>query len=264
MISIVDLSINCHEIESLIMDFIKSSVKKAGLDGAIVSVSGGIDSAVTLALTVKALTPEKVTAITLPERDITPQRDITDVMQHCRQLGLTCDTVDITSMLHVLSDNLPNFTIQDRICTGNIKSRLRMIIGYYFANMQLKMVIGTSNKTELLTGFFTKYGDGGVDLLPLGGLYKTQIRQLGDYLKVPENIQKKPPSPGFFPGQTDEDDLGLDYATIDLILYTWEKGYTAKEISDIINVDLNKVQSILWRVKNSEHKRRLPLLLRLS
>jgi NAD+ synthase len=264
MISIVDLSINCHEIESLIMDFIKSSVEKAGLDGAIVSVSGGIDSAVTLALTVKALTPEKVTAITLPERDITPQRDITDVMQHCRQLGLTCDTVDITSMLHVITDNLPNFTIQDRICTGNIKSRLRMIIGYYFANMQRKMVIGTSNKTELLTGFFTKYGDGGVDLLPLGGLYKTQIRQLGDYLKVPENIQKKPPSPGFFPGQTDEDDLGVDYTTIDLILYTWEKGYTAKEISDIINVDLNKVQSILWRVKNSEHKRRLPLLLRLS
>jgi len=264
MISTNDLYINCREIESLIVNFIKSSVEKAGLDGGIVSVSGGIDSAVTLALTVKALTPDKVTAVTLPERDITTQRDITDVMQHCKQLGLTCDAVDITSMLYVITDNLPNYTIQDRISAGNIKSRLRMIIGYYFANRQRKMIIGTSNKTELLTGFFTKYGDGGVDLIPLGDLYKTQIRQLGEYLKVPENILNKPPSPGFFPGQTDEKDLGVDYTTIDLILYTWGKGYTAEEISDIINVDLNKVHSILIRVKNSEHKRRLPLLLRLS
>jgi len=233
MISTNDLYINCREIESLIVNFIKSNVEKAGLDGGIVSVSGGIDSAVTLALTVKALTPEKVTAVTLPERDITTQRDITDVMQHCKQLSLTCDAVDITSMLHVITDNLPNYTIQDRISAGNIKSRLRMIIGYYFANRQRKMIIGTSNKTELLTGFFTKYGDGGVDLLPLGDLYKTQIRQLGEYLKVPENILKKPPSPGFFPCQTDENELGVDYSTIDLILYTWGKGYTAEEISDI-------------------------------
>ena len=264
MISVNDLSINCQKIESLITKFIHSCVKNAGLDGGVVSVSGGIDSAVTLALMVKALGPEKVTAVTLPERDITPQCDITDVMQHCSQLGLTCDTVDITRMLHGITENLPKFNIENKIIAGNIKSRLRMVIGYYYANLYGRMIIGTSNKTELLTGFFTKYGDGGVDIMPLGDLYKTQVRQLGEYLDVPENILKKPPSPGFFPGQTDEDELGVDYTSIDLILYQWEKGYTAKEISNVQDIDLEKVQSILSRIKKNEHKRRLPLLLRLS
>ena len=264
MLSIQDLAINCVEVELRITKFIKKSIQKSGLNGAIVSASGGIDSAVTLHLTVNALGPENVTVITMPERDVTPERDIMDVMLHCRELNLTCNTVDITQILHVMQQNLTKYKPEDRISSGNIRSRLRMIIAYHYANLERKMVIGTSNKTELLTGFFTKHGDGGVDLMPLADLYKYNIKQLAEYLEIPQNIIDKAPSPGFYPGHTDEKELGCDYDTIDLMLYLWEKGCKNKEISQTLNVPIKTVESIISRIKANEHKRRLPLILRLS
>lgn len=264
MISLEEISINCQEIEPKIIQFIHKNVERAHLKGAIVSASGGIDSAVTLHLTVKALGPENVTVITMPERDVTPERDIMDVMLHCKQLNLTCNTVDITPMLRVMQQNLTNYDSQEKISSGNIRSRLRMIIAYHYANIEHKMVIGTSNKTELLTGFFTKYGDGGVDLMPLADLYKYNIRQLAKYLEIPQNIIDKAPSPGFYKGHTDEQELGCDYDTIDLIIYLWEKGYISTEITQKLDKPIETVDSILWRIKANEHKRRLPLILRLS
>jgi len=264
MVALEDLSINCQEIEPKIIEFIQENIRNAHLKGAVVSVSGGIDSAVTLHLTVKALGPENVTAITMPERDVTPERDIMDVMLHCRELNLTCNTVDITPILHVMQQNLTKYEPTNRISSGNIRSRLRMIIAYHYANLERRMVMGTSNKTELLTGFFTKHGDGGVDLMPLGDLYKYNIKQLAEYLKIPQNIIDKAPSPGFYPGHTDEKELGCDYDTIDLMLYLWEKGYGNKEISKKLRVSIQTVESITDRIKANEHKRRLPLLLRLS
>ena len=228
------------------------------------NISGGIDSAVTLHLAVQALGPERVTAITIPERDVTPGRDITDVMLHCKQLNLTCNTVEITPILHVMRDILPRYDITDRITCGNIRSRLRMIVAYHHANIEGKLVIGTSNKTELLTGFFTKFGDGGVDFMPLGDLWKYNIKQLARYLEIPENIIKKAPSPGFYEGHTDEAELGLSYDNIDLILYSYEKGLTIKEISKDLSISTQEVARILKRVKANQHKRANPLILRLS
>ena len=264
MVTLKDLEINCQKIEPIIIEFIQNNIRDAHLKGAVVSVSGGIDSAVTLHLTVKALGSENVTAITMPERDVTPERDIMDVMLHCRELNLTCNTVDITPMLHVMQKNLTKHDPQDRISSGNIRSRLRMIIAYHYANLEHKMVMGTSNKTELLTGFFTKHGDGGVDLMPLGDLYKYNIKQLAKYLEIPQNIIDKAPSPGFYPGHTDEKELGCDYDTIDLMLYLWEKEYDNNAISETLGVSIKTVESIISRIKANEHKRRLPLLLRLS
>jgi NAD+ synthase len=258
------LSINCQKVEPIIIEFIQNKVKNAELNGAVVAVSGGIDSAVTLHLTVKALGCENVTALTMPERDVTPERDIMDVMLHCEKLNLTCNMIDITAMLHVIQQNLTKYAPENKISSGNIRARLRMIIAYYYANLEHKMVMGTSNKTELLTGFFTKYGDGGVDLMPFGDLYKYNIKQLAKFLEIPQNIIQKEPSPGFYPGQTDEKELGCDYDTIDLILYLWEKGYVNKEISQELNVTIHKIESIIHRIKANEHKRRLPLILRLS
>jgi NAD+ synthase len=126
------------------------------------------------------------------------------------------------------------------------------------------MMIGTSNKTELLTGFFTKYGDGGVDIMPLADLYKTQIRQLARYLEIPDNIITKPPSPGFFPGQTDEKELGVSYDILDLILFSLDRGIEAEKISEQLKIDLSLVKSIVERVKVNRHKREFPLILRLS
>ena len=264
MVSVEDLEINCKKIEYKIKDFIAENIEKSGLEGAIVAVSGGIDSAVTLDITVKTIGVNRVTAVTMPERDVTPERDIMDVMQHCERLGVTCNTVDITPILHVMRDTLPNYDITDRITSGNIRPRIRMTVAYYFANKQRRMVMGTSNKTELLIGFFTKYGDGGVDLMPLADLYKTQLRQLARHLKIPENIVKKPPSPGFYPGQTDEGELGIDYTTLDLILYSREKGSDTSKIAEDLGISQNLVESVMRRVNANEHKRRLPLILRLG
>jgi NAD+ synthase len=264
MVSVKDLTINCGKIESKIIEFIDENIQKAGVKGAVVAVSGGLDSAVTLSLTVKALGREKVTAITLPDRDATPECDIMDVMQHCRGLGVTCSTVDITPILHVMRDTLPLYDASDRVSSGNVKSRVRMAVAYHYANRLGRMVMGTSNKTELMTGFFTKYGDGGVDLMPLADLYKTQIRQLAAHLNVPESIIKKLPSPGFFPGQTDEGELGIDYTTLDLILYSLERGAEANMIAEDLKITLEQVEAVQMRIKTNEHKRRLPLILRLS
>jgi NAD+ synthase len=264
MVSVKDLEINCEENECKIKDFITQSIEKAGLDGAVVAISGGIDSAVTLDLTVKALGADRVTALTMPECDVTPERDIIDVMRHCERLGVTCNTVDITPILHVMRDTLPQYDATDRITAGNIKPRVRMTVTYYFANRDSRMVMGTSNKTELLTGFFTKYGDGGVDLMPLADLYKTQLRQLARHLKIPKNIIDKPPSPGFYPGHTDEDELGIDYTTLDLVLYSLESGSNASRIAEDLGIPGELVGSVVRRVKANEHKRRLPLILRLG
>jgi NAD+ synthase len=257
------LSINCEKIEPKIIKFIKKSIENMGVKGAVVAASGGIDSAVTLHLTTHALGPENVTVITMPERDVTKERDIMDVRLHCEQLNLTCNTVDITSILHVIQKKLDNYSSNDLISSGNLRSRLRMIIAYHYSNVEKKMVMGTSNKTELLIGFFTKYGDGGVDLMPLADLYKHNIKQLANYLRIPQSIIEKVPSPGLYPGQTDEGDLGCDYDTIDLILYLWDKGYTNKEISEELDKPLHMVRSITNRIKANEHKRRTPLILRL-
>ena len=264
MVSLEDLAINCDEITPKIHKFILKTVEKTGLNGVTVNVSGGSDSAVTLHLAVQALGPEKVTAITIPECDVTPKRDITDVMLHCKQLNLTCNTIKITSVLHVMRDILPGYDVTDYITGGNIRSRLRMLIAYYHANLEGKLVIGTSNKTELLTGFFTKYGDGGVDFMPLGSLWKYNIKQLSKYLEIPENIIKKTPSPGFYEGHTDEAELGMSYDNIDLILYAYEKGLTINEISGDLSISSSEVSRILNKVKANQHKRANPLVLRLS
>jgi len=258
------LRLNASETIEKITDFISYEVEKSGLDGAVVSLSGGIDSAVVFSLTVKALGPERVTALTIPERDITPQRDVTDVMRLAEAYDVTCDTVEITPILEQIRESIPEYDEDDRLSTGNLKPRLRMMISYHYANALNRMVIGSSNKTEYLTGYFTKYGDGGCDLLPLADLYKNQIRQISKALEIPEEIIEKTPSAGLWPGQTDEGEIGASYDTIDLILYGTENGLGEEEISSQLGVEIGVVKRILGMVKRSGHKRRLPLILRLT
>jgi len=264
MVSAKDLEINCDKIERKITEFIAENVEKAGLKGAVVAVSGGLDSAVTLSLTVKALGPEGVTAVTLPDRDSTSECDIMDVMQHCKSLGVTCNTLDITPILHVIQETLPLYDEDDHVSSGNIKARVRMMAAYHYANRLHRMVMGTSNKSELLTGFFTKHGDGGVDLMPMADLYKTQVRQLARHLNVPESILRKKPSPNLYPGQTAEGELGIDYPTLDLILLSLDKGMDPRKVSQALSITPERVEAIQRRVKANEHKRRPPLILRLT
>ena len=264
MLTIEKLAIDPESISRKICDFIRRSVESSGLKGVIIAVSGGIDSAVVLGLAVNALGSDRVKTVTIPERDITPDRDITDVMQLTSQFNVTCDTVDITEIIHNFEKSLPEYANSDQVTKGNLKPRIRMIVSYYYANKLNSMVIGSSNRTEYMTGYFTKYGDGGVDLMPLVSLYKSQIRQLAEYLNLPRNIIEKAPSAGLWPNQTDEGEIGLDYDNLDLILYGREQGLTPRTISKELNLDISKVNAILDRVKRNEHKRHLPLILRLS
>ncbi len=264
MFNIESLTLDPLEISRLIEEFISEEVRNSNLTGAIIAVSGGIDSALTLSLMAKALGPERVRAITMPERDVTPESDITDVMRLTDLYDVTCDVVEITPTLEALSGALPLYDPSDKLSTGNLKPRVRMIVSYHYANALNMMVMGSSNKTELLTGYFTKYGDGGVDLMPLGDLYKCQVRQLARHMGVPQEIIDKTPTAGLWPGQSDEGEMGASYDDIDLIVWGYGKGFSAREIASGIGSDLSLVEGILARVERNEHKRRLPLLLRLS
>ena len=157
MISNTDLRINCPDVEKKIIGFISNNIKQAGLSGAIVAVSGGIDSAVALACSVKALGPKKVTAIHMPEQDVSQKGDVMDVMQHCNRLDVTCNIFDITEILHVMCKNLSFFNSQDKITYGNVKSRIRMVVSYYYAN-QLKRMVTIFSFTFILSpgGFCAK------------------------------------------------------------------------------------------------------------
>jgi NAD+ synthase len=213
---------------------------------------------------VKAIGNNMVKAVTMPERDITTPKDITDVMHLCHMYDVTCDTVEITPILHVIRDFLPLHDVDSKISYGNLKARIRMMIAYHYANNLNYMVIGSSNKTELLMGYFTKYGDGGVDLMPLADLYKTQIRQLAKYLDLPKSIITKAPSAGLWVGQTDEGELGIDYDTLDLILYGHKLGVNNEEIASHLGIENTLVNRIIERIETTVHKRKLPLILRLS
>ena len=256
--------IDAPSIEKRIVEFIYGQIEASGLQGAIVAVSGGVDSAVTFVLTVKALGSERVRAVTMPERDITPEGDIEDVMRLAEMFDVTCDVVEITPVIHVMRSILPLYDSFDLVSSGNVKARVRMTIAYHYANALQSMVIGSSNKTEWLTGYFTKYGDGGVDLMPLADLYKTQVRQLARHLDIPEKIIDKTPTAGLWPGQSDEGELGIKYEVLDLILYAWEQGMGAAAIARELNIHPSMVERVLKRVRVNEHKRRLPLILRLS
>lgn len=267
MLSLEALVMDSKSISNAInktTEFISKQVNKSKLDGSIVAVSGGIDSAVTLSLAVKALGKDKVRAVTMPERDITPKDDVNDVMRLVEVLGVTCDVVDVTPILHVIRLKLPLYNNYPLTAFGNIKTRVRMAISYHYANVLRSMVIGSTNKTEWLTGYFTKYGDGGVDLMPIADFFKTQVRQLALNLDIPSRIIDKTPTAGLWLGQSDEEELGIKYELLDLILYGCERGMNAEEISGGLDMEISEVERVLKRVKINEHKRRLPLILRLS
>jgi NAD+ synthase len=264
MITIEQLRIDPKKTQTRIVDFIKHTLKTSHQEKVIVAVSGGIDSAVALAASVSALGPENVTAMTLPERDITPKNDVDDVMRLCEPLGVTCEQIEITPMLHVIRENIPEFDPDNRIAYGNLKARLRMALAYYYANTRRAMVMGTSNKTELYLGYYTKYGDGGVDLMPFADLYKCQIRALGRHLRVPSSITEKPASARLWPGQDTEKDLGMPYDSLDLIVYAHLQGFSPEKIATETGVDKPSVERIIGRIAANEHKRLPPAILRLS
>jgi len=233
-----------------ISDWMKQKVESAGARGVVLGLSGGIDSAVVAALAKRAF-GEHVLGVIMP-CDSLPL-DTEHGLLTAQALEIECITVDLTDTWCNLTSKLPD---APPAAAGNLKPRLRMAALYYLAACRNYLVAGTGNKSELMVGYFTKHGDGGSDLLPIGGLYKSQVRQLAKLLNIPAAIVEKAPSAGLWEGQTDEADIGVPYETLDVILAALESK------SGLAKFDLPIVERVRKLVTATAHKRCLPPVFR--
>jgi len=244
--------------------FIKDYVTKTKAAGAVLNLSAGIDSSTAAALTSLALGSDKVMTLYIPEKETYNPVD----MQHIRMLKekfkFKLETIDLTNVLRAYYKSIPAFDPHDKLCRGNIKARARMIILYYYANKQNRIVVGSSDKSETMMGYFTKWGDIAADISPLMDLYKTQVRQLAAHIGVPAEIVNKPPSPQLWPGQLAEQELGLKYETLDLVLLGLESFRSPEDIATHLNLPLKLIMQVKTHWLSREHKRRPPLTMKIE
>ncbi len=258
------LKIDFEITSKKIIEFIKNYVNGARSNGVVLGISGGIDSALTTKLSVEALGADSVLGLLLPENKSDP-KDMEDAENLAKSLEINYETINITPMINSFNNMCSHFDPENKLVAGNLRPRIRMQILYYHANLLNRLVIGTGNKAELYVGYFTKYGDGGVDFEPIGDLYKTQVWELARYLEIPKAIIEKPPSAGLWIGQTDEGELGIQYRVLDLILYGYlELKMSEKEITNELKLSLDEVQRIINIVKRTEHKRKMPPIFKLG
>jgi NAD+ synthase len=251
----------------VIIRSIQTRIEKTGAKGGIVALSGGIDSSLVTVLAHKAI-GDRLLALIMPETDVTPEEDLRDALNLVKKHKIPYRLIYIDDALTWFEEQLPDSDISEdekRYTMANVKPRIRMILNYLHANLYNKIVIGTSNKTELLLGYGTKYGDLAADIYPIGDLYKTQVWQLAEYLGIPTEIIKKAPSAGLWKGQTDEEELGHTYGEIDRVLYALvELELSVREASRLLGIDEEAVEDIHQRIIHSEHKRKIPTITRLS
>ena len=256
----IDLSINCELVRHILVKFIESEITRTGYRRAIINLSGGLDSAVSCVLACEALGPENVLAIRLPYKTSSPES-----LEHAQllidQLKVNSITFPITDMVDPLIDRFPGMSKTRR---GNIMARARMIVAYDQSEEFHGLVVGTGNKTEILLGYTTLYGDSACALNPLGDLFKTQVRQLASELGIPREILEKPPSADLWQGQTDEGELGFTYEQVDQLLYLLvDQRY---QISDCIQEGFEEefILKVVNRVKHFQFKRSLPPIAKIS
>jgi NAD+ synthase len=282
--------------------FIRESVDEFQRDGVVIGMSGGIDSAVVGTLLTRALGPDRVLALLLPERDSSP-RSKTDALREIERLGLAWREIDLTPMLTAagiydllplrllgtrrIKESVVRWELRTRTkamgetpfrrallgtrglgkeqrivdaghAYARVKHRARMLELYYVADLENRLVVGTTNRSEAMTGFVVKWGDNVADIEPLVPLYKTQVRQLAAYLGVSDELIRKPPTPDLLPGIDDEDALGIDYETLDIILECLELGWDAARVVQECGVPASQVDHVAEMVRRSRHLRELP------
>lgn len=254
------LSINTDVAKRMLVGFIADEVAKTGMKRAIIGLSGGIDSALSAYLSAEALGAENVLAVRMPYRTSSAD-SLTDADQVIEALGLASLTVPITEMADPLINQFPEMNNTRK---GNIMARLRMTILYDQSASWGGLVMGTSNKSEILLGYSTIYGDSGVALQPIGDLYKTQVRQLSAALHIPQSVLKKAPSADLFEGQTDEGDFGFTYEEVDKVLFLLvDERYTIDEVVDE-GFGRSFVETVWRRVKVNHYKRTMPNIAKVS
>ena len=247
-----------EKAKETIVDLIRTKTQEAGVNSAVVGLSGGIDSALTAYLTVEALGHENVLGVHLPELNVTPAEDVLDATEVADRLNIEFKTIDISEILSSFMYSIPESNDATPLTNGNLKARIRMSVLYYYANMSNRMVIGTGNKTEIMLGYYTKYGDGGVDIEPIGDLYKIEVMELSRMVGVPEGIITKPPTAGLWVGQTDEEELGISYVVVDKMLEMLLDGKNPEYIQDILGVSGEQMDSIIQRISANIHKNQIP------
>ncbi|MEM2994617.1 MAG: NAD+ synthase [Candidatus Bathyarchaeia archaeon] len=260
--SILDLDF--HEVETRIKRFIKDYVEKTHAEGIVLGLSGGVDSATAAALSALAIGGDKVLGLILPEEETYNAKDIEHAKRVAEKFDFKTEMINITPTLKAFYNSIPIFDPADLLCKGNIKARTRMIYIYYYANKLNMLVCGSSDKSETMMGYFTKWGDAAADMSPIIDLYKTQVQKLAEHIDIPKEIVAKPPSPGLWPGQLAENELGIKYETLDLILYGLEHFMDEKEIAKQLGIKRNVVERVKHRWLSTEHKRRMPLTTKLE
>ncbi|MGD1837189.1 MAG: NAD+ synthase [Nitrososphaeraceae archaeon] len=256
---------NFPDVTNTIIKFIRLNVKMSHSNGIVLGLSGGLDSSVAATLAVKALGSESVLSLIIPDYGVSLKNDIQDSINLARKLNMKYKIIDIT---HIKSGYV-KFLPKNKIAIGNLTARIRMNIIYYYSNIYNKLVLGPSDKSEILLGYFTKYGDGGADIFPLGDLYKTQVRNLGSYLQLSPQILSKKSSPRLWKGQTAEGEIGMTYDLIDLILKDLIKNETlGTKISNKFfeartykKKDFVKIKKL---VEINKHKRNPPTICKIS
>ena len=242
------------------VSFVRETVSSAGANGDVINMSGGLDSTVAAAIAVEALGSDRVYGLILPCNKIGAHH-ARDAEGLAEALGIDHDTVHLQPLLAQFGSVAPDrFGLHDEpTLVGNAIARLRMTLAYLAANATGRLVCGTTNRSERLLGYLTKHGDGAADLLPIGHLYKTEVRSLAETLEVPGFVLEKPPTAGLLAGQRDADDLGADYDAVDPALrLAIDEGVPPAEIASRLGLDREVIDDLLERHRATEHKRASP------
>jgi NAD+ synthase len=254
------LAINPELVRKILVGFIQNEVRKVGFERVVLGLSGGVDSSLVATLAAQALGPKNVLGMVMPYRTSDP-KSRSDALEVVKQLGIEHREVDISPQIDAYFENFPD---ADQKRRGNKMARERKSIEYDQSSAWRALVIGTSNKTELLLGYGTIYGDMASAINPIGDLYKTQVWQLADGVGVPTAIVQKAPSADLWAGQSDETELGFQYRMIDqLLYYLVDRRYSVEELKRQ-GFDEAFITEIVRRVRENQYKRRLPVIAKLS
>jgi NAD+ synthase len=246
-------------LENVLIQFIQSEIQKYGFENAIVALSGGLDSTVVAYLAIKALGKDHVHLLYMPY--CTNATSLDHIQLISTDLNIQVETWDLKE---IADEFYLERDIQPPLRRGNVLARLRMVNLFDASTRDKALVIGTSNKTEILIGYTTWYGDGAAGILPIGDLFKTQVRNLGKHLKIPKEVLQKPPSAELWPGQTDESEIGIPYEVLDRILYYWvDLRFSKKEIYEMGFAE-EVVQRVIKLCYRSLYKQRIPIIPKVS
>ncbi len=241
-----------------IASFITETVEAAGATGSVIGLSGGIDSTVVAYLAVDALGADAVHGLLLPSA-VNPDEDTSDAERVVDALGISHDVIEIEPIVDTFLETVPSRIPDDTVAVGNLRVRTRALLLYYYSNADDRVVLGTGNRAEAATGYFTKYGDQAVDCNPIGNLYKCQVRQLAREMGVPDDIVTRTPTAGMWRGQTDEEEMGLGYDALDAILALHIDGpFSRAATIQTLDVPPDAIDRVVDLYQESRHKRAMP------